>query len=160
MKNQTCGPMFRRVENDPVLFGQCAAMMVASDPWVTLRMTYDQCLAAFSGECKEIYMLEKDSQLAGFVILQMCGTFRGYIQTLFVAEPFRGQGLSKVLLAFCEERILKVSPNLFLCVSSFNETAKKIYLDWGFKQVGVLDDFIREGFDEILLRKSASPLLK
>ncbi|MBI5916565.1 MAG: GNAT family N-acetyltransferase [Bacteroidetes bacterium] len=149
-----------RLENDPTVFGECAKMMAASDPWTTLQMTCEQCLAAFNGECKEIYILEKDRQIAGFVILQMCGTFRGYIQTLFVSEPFRGKGLSKMLLVFCEERILKVSPNIFICVSSFNEIAKKIYLDYGFRQVGVLDNFIKKGFDEILLRKSVSPILR
>ena len=135
-------------------------MMAQSDPWTTLKMSYEQCLPAFSGECKEIYVLEFDHQIAGFVILQMCGTFRGYIQTLFVAEPFRGKGLSKMLLDFCQERILKVSPNIFICVSSFNEKAKKIYLNYGFQQVGILDNFIKKGFDEILLRKSVSPILK
>lgn len=153
------GPAFRRV-NDPLLFDECAQMMAASDPWTTLQMTYEQCRAAFDGECKEVYVMEKDGQIAGFVILQLCGTFKGYIQTLFVSEPFRGQGMARKLLAFCEARIPKVSPNIFLCVSVFNEKAKKIYLDWGFVQVGVLDNFIKKGFDEILMRKTFSPILK
>lgn len=148
-----------KLENRPEVFAKCAEMMDSSDPWITLEMTYEQCLKAFDGECKEIYVLENGQQIAGFVILQMCGTFKGYIQTLVVNEGFRGRGLAKLLLKHCEERILQESPNLFICVSAFNEVAKKIYLDFGFRQVGVLEDLVKKGFDELLLRKSIAPLL-
>ena len=69
----------------------------------------------------------------GFVIIQMDGTFKGYIQTICVSEDFRGKGLGKKLLNFCEERILKISPNIFMCVSSFNTGALQLYTDFGFK---------------------------
>jgi hypothetical protein len=59
----------------------CATMMSLTDPWLSYTMGYDLCLKAFDGECKEIYVLEKNKEVVGFVILQVCGTFRGYIQT-------------------------------------------------------------------------------
>lgn len=132
----------------------CAKMMSATDPWITYTMDYDRCLKAFEGDCKEIYILENETGIAGFVILQVCGTFKGYIQTLCVDGAYRNKGLGKKLLFFCEERVLKISPNIFICVSSFNKGAIKLYYEFGFKLVGELVDFVREGYTELLLRKT------
>ena len=139
------------------IFEQCARMMVRSTPWTTLQMTYDQCLTAFQGTCKEVFIMERDKEIVGFAILQMCGSFRGYIQTFFISESFRGQRLSRTLFEFCESRIRKVSPNIFLCVSAFNVRARDLYKKWGFVEVGVLNNFLKQGFDEVLMRKSYAP---
>jgi len=77
--------------------------------------------------------VSSNNQIVGFVIIQMDGTFKGYIQTICVSEDFRGKGLGKKLLNFCEERILKISPNIFICVSSFHTGALQLYTDFGFK---------------------------
>lgn len=147
------------ITTDPKFIHDCALMMAASDPWITLGMNYEQCLPAFEGPCKEIYIAEYENEPIGFVILQVCGTFKGYIQTIFISRDFRGRGFGKNLLQFCERRILKISPNIFICVSSFNKGAVKLYYEFGFKLVGELDHFIKEGFTEFLLRKSVGPLL-
>jgi ribosomal protein S18 acetylase RimI-like enzyme len=132
----------------------CALMMSKTDLWITLDMNFDQCLKAFEGNCKEIYSIEYENRIAGFVIIQICGTFSGYIQTICIDEAHRGKGFGRKLLHFCEERILKFSPNIFICVSSFNKRAAKLYYDFGFKLVGELDNFVKDGFSELLLRKT------
>ena len=109
--------------HDEEKFEVCAIMMSLSDPWITLGIDYNKCLKAFEGPCKEIYLLQNVKEIAGFVILQVCGTFKGYIQTLCIDEKYRGKGLGKKLLHFSEERIAKISPNVFICVSSFNTGA-------------------------------------
>jgi ribosomal protein S18 acetylase RimI-like enzyme len=143
--------------NDPQKLEVCALMMSKTDPWITLGMNYDQCLKAFDGSYKEIYVVEIENEIAGFVIIQICGTFSGYIQTICMSEAYRGQGLGTKLLQFCEERILKFSPNVFICVSSFNKGATKLYYDFGFMLVGELENFVKEGFTELLLRKTVGP---
>lgn len=135
-------------------FNTCALMMSVTDPWITLGMDYEQCTMAFEGACKEVYVAEADEMIAGFVILQVCGTFSGYIQTICISEDFRGKGYGRRLLQFCEERILKFSPNVFICVSSFNKGAARLYYDFGFKLIGELENFVKEGFTELLLRKT------
>jgi len=137
----------------------CAMMMAQTDPWIKLGMNFESCLKAFEGPSKEIYVLIKNDEIAGFVILQTGGTFKGYIQTLCLGEAYRGKGLGKKLLQFCEERILKISPNIFICVSSFNKGAIKLYYEFGFKLVGELNDFVKEGFTELLLRKTFGPIV-
>ncbi len=135
----------------------CALMMSRTDPWITLGMDYNMCLEAFDGICKEIHIAKVGADIAGFVILQVCGTFSGYIQTICVGEDYRGRGIGTTLLDFCEKRVLKFSPNLFICVSSFNTEARRLYEKYGFKVVGELDNFVRQGFTEILMRKTAGP---
>jgi ribosomal-protein-alanine N-acetyltransferase len=142
------------VTNDPGHFGVCALMMSDTDPWITLGMNYSQCLNAFEGDCKEVYIVSIENDIVGFVILQVCGTFSGYIQTICIREDSRGQGFGTMLLEFCERRILKFSPNVFICVSSFNSEAIRLYYEFGFKLVGELDNFVKEGFTELLLRKT------
>jgi ribosomal-protein-alanine N-acetyltransferase len=128
-----------------------------SERLCSLRKDYGQCLTAFEGESKEIYILEYENNIAGFIILQVAGTFSGYIQTICIDEAFRGKGLGKILLSYCEKRVLKFSPNLFICVSSFNTGAIKLYYEFGFKLVGELDNFVKDGFNELLLRKTVGP---
>jgi len=146
-----------RLSTSPKDFAVCARMMSATDPWITLQMDYGQCLKAFEGDYKEIYIIEYENNIAGFIILQVAGTFSGYIQTICIDEAFRGKGLGKILLRYTENRVLKFSPNLFICVSSFNKGAIKLYYEFGFKLVGELDNFVKEGFTELLLRKTVGP---
>jgi ribosomal-protein-alanine N-acetyltransferase len=145
------------ITNDPVDFSVCARMMCTTDPWITLNMNYDLCLTAFDGSSKETYVVRIQNDIAGFVIIQTGGTFSGYIQTICISEKYRGQGLGRKLLLFSEERILKFSPNVFICVSSFNKGAIKLYYDFGFILIGQMDNFVREGFHELLLRKTVGP---
>jgi [ribosomal protein S18]-alanine N-acetyltransferase len=146
-----------RITNNPEHFAGCAMMMSQTDPWITLGMDYEQCLKAFEGNCKEIYITEMDGKIAGFVILQICGTFSGYIQTICISETHRGLGYGRKLLRFCEDRIHMFSPNVFICVSSFNKGALKLYLDFGFKLIGEMENFVTAGFNELLLRKTIGP---
>jgi ribosomal protein S18 acetylase RimI-like enzyme len=127
---------FRIIQTtDPKNIETCAGMMQASDPWITYQMDFSQCLKAFDGPSKEIYVLEDKDGVQGFAILQISGTFKGYIQTICVSEIRRGRGLGKKMLQFCEDRILKISPNIFICVSSFNDRSIKLYHKFDFKGV-------------------------
>ena len=137
----------------------CARMMAATDPWIQYGMDYEQCLKAFEGEFREIYLLQIDQAIAGFAILQITGTFKGYIQSLCISKEKRGQGWGKKLLQFCEERILQLSPNIFICVSEFNSGALRLYKEFGFKLIGELHDFLQPGITELLLRKTYGPIL-
>lgn len=135
----------------------CAQMMVRTDPWITLQMDYAQCLKAFEGHSKEFIVTKFENCIVGFAIVQTSGTFNGYIQTLCISEKYRGKGIGKKLLQYCENRILEYSPNVFICVSSFNKGAIKLYYEFGFRLVGELENFVKDGFTELLLRKTAGP---
>jgi ribosomal-protein-alanine N-acetyltransferase len=152
-------PATIRLTADPGLFDRFAGMMAATDPWKTLGMDAAACRASCDGTCKEIYVAHCKDEPVGLVVLQVCGTFNGYIQTLFVSEAFRGKGFGKQLLEFSENRIYRTSPNIFICVSTFNTRALHLYQELGFDRVGLLRDFLKQGFDEWLLRKTIGPKL-
>jgi ribosomal protein S18 acetylase RimI-like enzyme len=137
----------------------CAQMMATTDPWITLGMKINQCLQAFEGDYREVYLLKHQQEILGFMILQVKGSFKGYIQTLCIAEKHRGKQLGTLLLSFAEKQVLKYSPNIFICVSAFNTNAIRLYTGYGFEQVGVLKNFVAAGYDELLLRKTAGPIL-
>jgi ribosomal-protein-alanine N-acetyltransferase len=139
-------------------FAVCAAMMMQNDPWVRLGMNYAYCLKAFDGDFKEIFVLKKDNKIIGFVVMQTQGTFKGYVQTICIDAANRGGGYGTKLLRFCEGRILQYSPNIFICVSSFNEGAIQLYYKLGYQLVGELKDFVKKGSTELLLRKTVGGL--
>lgn len=136
----------------------CARLMADSEPWVTLRRTYDDSLKILSDPSREIYVAVRDAATVGFIILNMQGAFVGYIQTVCVAPEWRGESIGSILLKFAEQRILSETPNVFMCVSSFNREAQRLYERLGYEIVGELRDYIVAGHSEILLRKTVAPL--
>ncbi len=135
----------------------CARMMCSSDPWVTLGRTFERCLTAVSDPARELYVARSGDEVTGFILLTMKGQFPGYITSVCVAASARGSGLGTQLVAFAEQRIHRESPNVFLCVSSFNPGARRLYERLGFEFVGTLKDFLVEGHDELLFRKTIGP---
>lgn len=143
---------------DMFLLEQCARLMNASEPFVTLGFDYERCLRGMQGGLREIYIVRKEGLFAGFVVLNLDGPLRGYIQTLCVEPGFRNKGIGTALLSFSEERIARVSPHTFICVSSFNHGAQALYYRMGFEKIAELKDHITKGYDEYLLRKSKGPI--
>lgn len=142
----------------PADFRACAAIMASTDPWLKLALDYKTCLKNVSAPLREVYAARAGGKILGVLIIQMTGTFRGYIQTVCVAAEARGLGLGTRLVRFAEKRIFRKSPNVFICVSSFNKGARRLYERLGYKKAGALKDFIVAGHDELLLRKTLCPL--
>lgn len=136
----------------------CARMMSTAEPWITLGRDYSRCLTAVSDPGRELYVARGDDDVAGFILLNMNGPFVGYIQSVCVAASARGLGVGSQLVGYAEARIGRVSPNVFLCVSSFNPGAQRLYERLGYEIVGTLTDYLIEGRDELLYRKTVGPL--
>jgi len=132
----------------------CAGLMASSEPWVTLGRSYEASLALIREPEKEVYLAYLGGGLAGFLVINMHGAFTGYIQTVCVAPECRGQGIGSRLVEWAEARIFRDSPNVFMCVSSFNEGAFRLYQRLGYEVVGELRDYLVRGHAEILLRKT------
>jgi ribosomal-protein-alanine N-acetyltransferase len=136
----------------------CARMMAGTDPWITLCLGYDACLRVVLDETKERYVAYDGDRLAGILILNLKGSFVGYIQTVCAAPEYRGKGVGTALVAFAEERIFRDCRNAFICVSDFNPGARRLYERLGYRLVGELTDYIVAGHSELLLRKTRGPL--
>ena len=137
---------------------ECAQLMANSEPWKTLCRSYDDSMRILNDPSGEVYLAATKDQIVGFVIIQMHGAFTGYIPTVAVMHKWRNQGIGSKLLKFAENRIFAESPNVFMCVSSFNKKAQELYNRLGYEMVGELKDYIVSGHSEILLRKTIAPL--
>ena len=136
----------------------CARMMSSSEPWMTLERSFEQCLDLLENPSREVYVAVDGNQVLGFVILNMAGAFTGYIQTICVVEHERSRGIGRMLVEFAERRIFRDSPNVFLCVSSFNPRARALYERLGYQLIGELKDYIVAGHSELLYRKTIAPI--
>lgn len=137
---------------------RCAQMMCSTEPWLTLGRTYDECLAAVRDPKREVHLAYDEAGLRGFIMLNMNGPFIGYIQTICVAPDARSSGIGTKLIQFAEKRIFAETPNVFLCVSSFNPRARALYERLGYELVGELKNYTIEGASELLMRKTTGPL--
>jgi [ribosomal protein S18]-alanine N-acetyltransferase len=136
----------------------CARMMSSSEPWLTLQRSFEQCMELLEDPSREVYVAAEGTRVLGFVILNMAGAFTGYIQTICVVEHERSRGIGRRLVDFAERRIFRDSPNVFLCVSSFNPRARVLYERLGYHLIGELKDYIVAGHSELLYRKTIAPI--
>lgn len=136
---------------------RCARMMSSSEPWITLGRDYAKSMDVLQRADRESYLAERDKQLVGFVIINIAGPFSGYLQTVCVASEFRSMGIGPELVRFAEDRIFRISPNVFLCCSSFNPRSCRFYERLGYEKIGELRDYIIPGHSEILMRKTIGP---
>jgi [ribosomal protein S18]-alanine N-acetyltransferase len=148
-----------RLENEAEAHA-CARLMASSEPWITLGRSYEECLTIVRDPTREVYIVQGDDGPSGFLILCLVGAFVGYIQTVCIDARRRGQGLGSKLIDFAEQRILAEYPNVFMCVSSFNRDARRLYERLGYRVIGELTDYIVPGHSEILLRKTVAPLTR
>ena len=148
-----------RLLSEPSQFDRCARMMAVQDPWKRIGFSVDDCRGSFEGDWREVHGLFQEGELCGFAVIQPKGTFKGYIQTLCIDPGFQRRGLGSVLLEHCESVIRTYSPNVFICVSEFNTVARNLYRFHGYSEVGTLDNFLKPGFHELLLRKSFGSLI-
>jgi [ribosomal protein S18]-alanine N-acetyltransferase len=132
----------------------CAQTMASTDPWITLGRDVDACRNVLSNPAKERYIVRADGTRAGLLILDMNAAFAGYIQSICLAAHARNRGIGSRVIAWAEDRIFRDSPNVFICVSSFNPGAQRLYTRLGYETVGVLKRFVVDEHDELLLRKT------
>ena len=105
-----------------------------------------------------MWVAREGGNARGFIILVLHGAFVGYIQTICVVEHERGRGIGARLVDHAEKRIFRDSPNVFLCVSSFNPRARALYEKLGYQLIGELKDYLLAGHSELLFRKTIAPI--
>ena len=138
-------------------FDECVRMMVGSEPWITLQRTSADVVLIIEDQTSEVHLARIQNEVIGFAIIKMKGAFIGYIQSVVIKHKYRGQGIGRRFIGYLERRILSEQPNVFICVSSFNHDARRLYERLGYDTIGRLKDYIVKGHDEILMRKSIAP---
>ena len=136
---------------------KCANMMANSEPWTTLHRGFDASLKLLTDPQREVYLAMADGEIAGFVIINMHGSFP-HLQSVCVASQLRNKGVGTRLIDYAEKRIFSESPNVFLCVSSFHRRPMRLFERRGYKVIGELKDWIVSGYSQIMFRKTTGPL--
>lgn len=127
--------------------------MAGTDPWVRLGRGYDACLAAVRRPGGGLFVARRGEERLGFILIVRHGVAGSpYIASVACAAGARGQGVGTALLDFAESHYPEAR-YIFLCVSSFNADARRLYERRGYEMVGTLKDYVVEGLDEVLMAK-------
>jgi ribosomal protein S18 acetylase RimI-like enzyme len=99
------------------------------------------------------YEVRSGAALAGAVVV-CCPWLAGpYLQLLAILPAHQNRGIGGSVLAWFEAEARDHYRNLWLCVSAFNVAAQRFYERHGFERVATLAGLLREGDDELLMRK-------
>jgi ribosomal protein S18 acetylase RimI-like enzyme len=130
-----------------------------SDPWKRLGYNVNDWDSYFAPlpQGRDSYVLDHDGRVAGIAVLRQKFLLGDYVELLGVAGWARGAGLGGLLLAHVEAVVFERAKNLFVCVSDFNDQARRFYQKQGYQEIGPLPNFLVSGSSEILLRKTSGP---
>lgn len=151
-------PITIALTTDETDLSWCAELTAINEPWITLKRNAADTLQFLKGPVAEVYILKEGDTRVGFVMIKQQGSLVGYIQTIAIAEAYRGRGIGEATLRYIEALIFRSFSNVFLCVSSFNHHAQQLYARMGYETIGILKDYAVAGHDEILLRKTEGPI--
>ncbi len=138
---------------------ESAKILASSKPWTVLGISYDQIMITLNDTLNEVFVAYYEYEIIGVIIIQTKGAFSGYLKSIAVKKRWRDKHFGKLMMDFVESTIFLTSKNVFLCVSSFNIKAQQFYLMRDYEIVGTLKNYVAEGYDEILMRKTKEVLL-
>jgi ribosomal protein S18 acetylase RimI-like enzyme len=133
-----------------------AARIVAMPPWSVMNYPADamQSFLEAPGETVSRYRLDRRGEDAGIVSIRYPWLKGPYLELLALLPDFQNQGLGTNILRWLEgEAVKSEARNLWVCASSFNHGALRLYEGYGFQPVATLPGLVVDGYDEILLRK-------
>lgn len=106
---------------------------------------------AIVDETNDIITADEGGVLAGFAWVIKNGVFgrSPYLKLIAVDQKFARKGIGRMLMNTVEDRYL--SPNgLFILTTSTNGDARKFYETRGYRDIGELKDFVKDGFTEVI----------
>lgn len=133
---------------------EMSRVLASMEPWRKL---------GYKPEALAFYLLRADPSLkrcsitlagkiSGVLTVRFPWLFGPFIELIALFDNCRRKGYGRQLIDWvC--RSYPASPNLWATVSSFNRDAQEFYRRTGFEQAAVLEDLIKQGWHEILLRK-------
>jgi ribosomal protein S18 acetylase RimI-like enzyme len=124
-------------------------------PWAHYAIAGTALAEAFksTGAITASFLIECSGESAGAVVIRPQWLVGPYLQMLAVLPAFQGQGIGSRVVAWFEAEARLKGRNAWLCVSAFNPGAQRLYRARGFELVATLGDLVRDGDDELLMRK-------
>ena len=131
----------------------------AIGPWARYASEAASISAALQNttEGSVAYQVRSGTALAGAVVV-CCPWLAGpYLQLLAILPAHQNRGIGTSVLTWFEAEARDHYRNLWLCVSAFNVAAQRFYARHGFERVATLAGLLRDGDDELLMRKRLAP---
>jgi diamine N-acetyltransferase len=133
---------------------EMSRVLASMDPW--RKLDYKREALAFyllrADPSLKRYSITIAGKVSGVLSVRFPWLFGPFVELIALFDNCRGKGYGRQLIDWVG-RDFPQSPNLWATVSSFNMEAQKFYHSVGFEQTAVLQDLIKEGWHEILLRK-------
>lgn len=131
-----------------------ARLMAGSEPWTTLGRNLEACRETCQRPGYLLLVAREADRACGFILLHPRGALGSpYVASIAVAQAERGKAIGTRLLDFAESRFRPEARHMFLCVSSFNVRARRLYERRGYEAVADLEDYVIDGASEILMHK-------
>jgi diamine N-acetyltransferase len=100
------------------------------------------------------YQVLADEAIAGAVLIRSPWLAGPYLQMLALLPPLQGQGAGAAILDWYEHTArASAARSAWLCVTGINVHAQRFYQRHGYRLAGTLADLMRDGDDELLMRK-------
>jgi ribosomal-protein-alanine N-acetyltransferase len=137
-----------------------AVALLDSDPWRRLGYTRADWLRVLETplQGREGFVAVAGGRVSGLALVRPRFLGGDYLELFAVAAAARGRGLGAALLGHLEAVVFARARNFFVCVSDFNDGARRFYARHGYSHVGTLPDLLVPGSAELLLRKSTGPV--
>jgi len=130
-------------------------LLTGMDPWRIL---------GYTASALRRYLLHSDAALHHYAVVVQGKTIgvvcvrypwlRGaYLELFGLDAAYQGYGIGSEILGWIEGQTRLESRNVWVLVSAFNAQAGTFYKRRGFREIGILKDFVQPGYDELLLRK-------
>jgi len=133
--------------------------IAAIGPWAHYYADAPAISAALKcgGAGARCYQVLCGADLAGAVVVYCPWLAGPYLQLLAIVPAHQSRGIGASILTWFESQARDRYRNLWLCVSAFNVDAHRFYETHGFRRVAKIEGLLRDGDDELLMRKRLSP---
>ena len=149
----------RRLALDPMDDGaamRLAPLVAAIGPWAHYGYPAATLTAFLNGEMGEShrFAIQCGSEIAGAVVIRYPWLAGPYLQMLAVLPAFQRQGIGERILDwYAAEARAAGQRQVWLCVSGVNAGAQRFYRTHGYELTATLDSLMRDGDDELLMRR-------
>jgi GNAT superfamily N-acetyltransferase len=140
-----------RTEDAKTVAGKLAAI----SPWLALGYSAIQLEKyLLTGDPSlHRYTVIVDNVIAGVVAVRYPWLRGAYLELIGLFPEQQGRGLGTAILQWLEQETKPWAANLWVLVSSFNDSAKRFYFQQGFREIGSIEALVSLQSTELLLRK-------
>ncbi|MCX5859423.1 MAG: GNAT family N-acetyltransferase [Proteobacteria bacterium] len=133
-----------------------ARALVSLDPWLTLEYQANGLRRYLAKPDSSLsrYAIVIDEQTTGVVCVRHPWLKGSLLELIAILPPYQRKSLGREVMKWLERESRGTYRNNWVLVSDFNQKARAFYRHLGYRETGRLEDLVKSGYDEFLLRKT------